>query len=115
MVKLSNGLYTIIVPSGAVATYERTGFRVVKDSDVESTIDNNEGVIDTADTDTEEKESEFITNLLEKPISKWTKEEVKRFANEKGININGTKSVNDAKDRIRDYINSKEKAEVEAD
>ncbi len=113
MVKLSNGLSTIVVPSGAVAMYERTGFRVVKDSDVESTIDNNESVIDTADA--EEKESEFITNLLEKPISKWTKEEVKRFANEKGININGTKSVNDAKDRIRDYINSKEKAEVEAD
>lgn len=113
MVKLSNGLSTIVVPSGAVAMYERTGFRVVKDSDVESTIDNSESVIDAADT--EDKESEFITNLLEKPISKWTKEEVKRFANEKGININGTKSVNDAKDRIRDYINSKEKAEVEAD
>lgn len=112
MVKLSNGLSTIVVPSGAVAMYERTGFRVVKDSDVES-MDNNEGVTDAVDT--EEKESEFITNLLEKPISKWTKEEVKRFANEKGININGTKSVNDAKDRIRDYINSKEKAEVEAD
>lgn len=113
MVKLSNGLSTIVVPSGAVAMYERTGFRVVKDSDVENTIDSDENVIDA--TDTEEKESEFITNLLEKPISKWTKEEVKRFANEKGININGTKSVNDAKDRIRDYINSKEKAEVEAD
>lgn len=110
MVKLSNGLSTIVVPSGAVAMYERTGFRVVKDSDVESA---NESVIDIVDA--EEKESEFITNLLEKPISKWTKEEVKRFANEKGININGTKSVNDAKDRIRDYINSKEKAEVEAD
>lgn len=110
MVKLSNGLSTIVVPSGAVAMYERTGFRVVKDSDVESA---NESVIDTAEA--EEKESEFITNLLEKPISKWSKEEVKRFANEKGININGTKSVNDAKDRIRDYINSKEKAEVEAD
>lgn len=110
MVKLSNGLSTIVVPSGAVAMYERTGFRVVKDSDVESA---NESVIYTAET--EEKESEFITNLLEKPISKWSKEEVKRFANEKGININGTKSVNDAKDRIRDYINSKEKAEVEAD
>lgn len=109
MVKLSNGLSTIVVPSGAVAMYERTGFRVVKDSDVESA---NESVIDTAEA--EEKESEFITNLLEKPISKWSKEEVKRFANEKGININGTKSVNDAKDRIRDYINSKEKAEVEA-
>lgn len=113
MVKLSNGLTTIVVPSGAVAMYERTGFRVVKDSDVENTIDSDENVIDAADA--EEKESEFITNLLEKPISKWTKEEVKRFANEKGININGTKSVNDAKDRIRDYINSKEKAEVEAD
>ena len=113
MVKLSNGLSTIVVPSGAVAMYERTGFRVVKDNNVESAIDNNESVIDTADA--EEKESEFITNLLEKPISKWSKEEVKRFANEKGININGTKSVNDAKDRIRDYINSKEKAEVEAD
>ena len=110
MVKLSNGLSTIVVPSGAVAMYERTGFRVVKDSDVESA---NESVIYTAEA--EEKESEFITNLLEKPISKWSKEEVKRFANEKGININGTKSVNDAKDRIRDYINSKEKAEVEAD
>lgn len=110
MVKLSNGLSTIVVPSGAVAMYERTGFRVVKDSDVESA---NESVIDIVDA--EEKESEFITNLLEKPISKWSKEEVKRFANEKGININGTKSVNDAKDRIRDYINSKEKAEVEAD
>ena len=68
MVKLSNGLSTIVVPSGAVAMYERTGFRVVKDSDVESA---NESVIDTAEA--EEKESEFITKLLEKPISKWSK------------------------------------------
>lgn len=107
MVKLSNGLHTIVVPSGAAATYERIGFRVVKDNVVESIIDNNEGAIDSADA--EDKESEFITNILEKPISRWTKEEVKMFASIKGINLSGAKTFNDAKDRVKSYLNEEDR------
>lgn len=107
MVKLTNGVDTIIVSSGAANVYKRMGFR--------SVVEHMPGdiIIDSADDNkTEEHISDdevYVNNLLEKPISRWTKEEVKKFAAIKGINLNGAKTFNDAKDRVKSYLNEEDR------
>lgn len=39
--------------------------------------------------------------MQEKPLSQWTKNEVKRFASIKGIDLKGTKNASEAKERIK--------------
>lgn len=46
----------------------------------------------------------FAAELMEKPISQWSKEEVKRFVDIKGIDTSGAKSVNEVKDLIKSMI-----------
>ena len=46
----------------------------------------------------------FVEEILEKPISQWNKEEVKRFAAIKEIDISGTKNANEAKEIIKSFI-----------
>ena len=46
----------------------------------------------------------FVEEILEKPISQWNKDEVKRFAAIKEIDISGTKNANEAKEIIKSFI-----------
>lgn len=46
-------------------------------------------------------EDHFVDELMEKPISQWSKDEVKRFVDIKGIDTAGAKSVNEVKDLIK--------------
>ena len=50
----------------------------------------------------------FIEAVSEKPISQWSKDEVKRFASIKGVDIAGTKNVNEAKEIIKGFLSSEE-------
>lgn len=43
----------------------------------------------------------FVEELLEKPISQWSKDEVKRFVDVKGIDTTGAKSVAEVKELIK--------------
>lgn len=106
MVKLTNGIDTIIVSSGAADVYMRNGFRPVNEHMHAETIIGNieeEPDVHVSDDDV------YVNNLLEKPISRWTKEEVKRFASIKGINLSGAKTFNDAKDRVKSYLNEEDR------
>lgn len=47
------------------------------------------------------EDERFVAELMEKPISQWTKDEVKRFVDIKGIDTTGVKSVNEVKDLIK--------------
>lgn len=47
------------------------------------------------------EDERFVAELMEKPISQWTKDEVKRFVDIKGIDTSGAKSVNEVKDLIK--------------
>lgn len=47
------------------------------------------------------EDERFVAELMEKPISQWTKDEVKRFVDTKGIDTTGAKSVNEVKDLIK--------------
>jgi hypothetical protein len=46
----------------------------------------------------------FVEEILEKPISQWNKEEIKRFAAINEIDISGTKNANEAKEIIKFFI-----------
>ena len=106
MVKITNGIKTFEVPSGAVSAYKTAGFKVVgktskkaepKEKEPQTTEQLEQG------TEGEEGENDF-SELLEKPLTKWSKDEVKEFAAANGIDISGTKNANEAKDLIKAFL-----------
>ena len=98
MVKITNGKNIFEVTRGAFdGIYSRQGYTVLDENKASDVIENSKV--------TEKSEDEkFIDELLEKPISQWNKEEVKRFAVLKEIDITGTKNVNEAKEIIKNFI-----------
>ena len=98
MVTITNGKNTLKVTSGAFnSIYKSCGYSLVgteakvsdgtEDVVVENPIDYN-----------------LFEELEAKPISQWTKAEVKEYAEAKGIDLSGTKNVNDGKERIKAYM-----------
>lgn len=102
MVKITNGINVIEVTNGAFETvYKGQGYRkVVEQQAVVSAPVKDEGQ-DAAKVDR-------ITELEEKPISQWSKAEVKEYAEAKGIDLSGTKNVNEGKDRIKAAMSGSE-------
>ena len=98
MVKITNGVNVFEVTRGAFdGIYSRQGYKLVNEK------------VETKDTkvnETPEKTEDeiFVEEILEKPISQWNKEEVKRFAAIKEIDISGTKNANEAKEIIKSFI-----------
>ena len=127
MVKISNGEVTQIVSRGAFDTqYKRLGFQIVEDNnvaevnkEVKKAADVNKSEPQVPDNDdfdayvADDNEDDF-EELLEKPISQWNKTEVKDFAVAKGIDIHGTKNVNEAKEIIKKYLDDEAKKAAEA-
>lgn len=94
MVKITNGTNVFEVSDGAYNNiYRHQGYLIYKDDEREFVSSGNES-IKTAD-------EIFVEELEEKPIAMWNKDEVKKYAAIKDIDIKGTKSVNDAKDVIK--------------
>ena len=96
MVKITNGVNVFEVTRGAFdGIYSRQGYVLL-----------NENKHDNEDVDVSEKteDEKFIDEIIEKPISQWSKEEVKRFAAIKEIDISGTKNANEAKEIIKSFI-----------
>lgn len=100
MVKITNGINTFEVTRGAFdGIYSRQGYKLVEDD--------KKVITEAADREQEKDESElFIEEILEKPISQWNKEEVKRFATLKGIDISGTKNAGEAKEIIKSFLDA---------
>lgn len=109
-VKMSNLLgKTISVPKGAVKAYQGLGFTVdgavvaeVAEEAHEESKDDVEAGSDTVDED-----NVFIQELEKKPLSQWNKDEVKRYATICDIDISGTKNAQEAKERIKAFIDAK--------
>lgn len=103
MVKITNGSDVFEVTEGAFeGIFIHQGFRKYDDVKTKSinVIDEVEiPVVDAADEFDEVEEEE-----IEKPVSQWTKAEVKEFAKANGIDISGTKNVNEAKEIIKQFI-----------
>ena len=101
MLKITNGVNVFEVTRGAFdGIYSRQGYRVIED---------NKGVADEQPKAPEKTDDEmFIESVIEKPISQWGKEEVKRFAAIKGIDISGTKNAGEAKEIIKTFLEESE-------
>lgn len=100
MVKITNGVNVYEVTTGAYETiYRHQGYQIVKEN----------GEVDFAsDSDGAEKRTAdeiFMEELTEKPIAQWNKDEVRRYAAIAGIDLTGTKNVNDAKEVIKAAMN----------
>lgn len=102
MVKITNGTNVFEVTRGAFdGIYSRQGYRIIGDKAVEEVNANN-------DVPDKTEDEIFIEEILEKPISQWNKDEVKRFAALREIDITGTKNANEAKAIIKDFLEAQE-------
>ena len=101
MVKITNGVNVYEVTKGAFdGIYSRQGYRKVEEQHAVDVTpeESNIPVRDEAEA--------FCAEILEKPIGQWNKDEVKKFAEIKGIDITGTKNANEAKERIKAFLDA---------
>lgn len=95
MVKITNGKNVFEVTRGAFdCIYSRQGYEVVKE----------EGVSQIPGALGKTEDEKFLEEIVEKPISQWNKEEVKRYAELNDIDLSGVKNANEAKERIKDFL-----------
>lgn len=104
MVKITNGVNVFEVTRGAFdGIYSRQGYTIMNEKAVKDVK------TPEASKAPEKTEDEiFVEEILEKPISQWNKEEVKRFAAIKEIDISGTKNANEAKEIIKSFLEAQE-------
>lgn len=101
MVTIKNGNNIHVVTEGAYKEiFSRLGYEIISDKE-EISI---ETPIDVDDNTMSEEDMEFILGVEEKPISQWSKTEVKKYAELKCIDITGTKNVNEAKAIIKEFL-----------
>ena len=102
MVKITNGVNVFEVTKGAFdGIYFRQGYKLV-DEKVEAKAPEAPAALEKSEDDI------FVEEILEKPISQWNKDEVKRFAGIKEIDITGTKNANEAKAIIKSFLEAQE-------
>lgn len=101
MVTIKNGNNIHVVTEGAYKEiFSRLGYEVISGKEEVSI----ETPIDMDDNTMSEEEINFILGVEEKPISQWSKTEVKKYAELKRIDITGTKNVNEAKAIIKEFL-----------
>lgn len=95
MVKITNGVNVFEVTKGAFdGIYSHQGYALLEEE------------TSTKEAPSEEMSADekFLLEIKEKPISQWSKSEVKRFAALNEVSLAGTQNVNEAKDIIKDFI-----------
>ena len=99
MVKITNGLNIFEVTRGAFdGIYSRQGYTIVQPA--------SEPEIHVEPEKTEDEK--FVDEIVEKPVSQWSKDEVKRFAALNNIDITGTKNAGEAKELIKQFLEENE-------
>lgn len=101
MVIVTNGINEFEVSRGAYESiFQKQGYSIVVDTETE-VVENNKDAAAAEPAKQVDKDAEA---LMEKPISQWTKNEVKSFIDKKRIDVSGITSFNEVKDRVRKYI-----------
>lgn len=104
MVKITNGKNIFEVTRGAFdGIYSRQGYTICD----ENAITNEQNDVNT-DVPEKTEDEKFIDEIIEKPISQWSKDEVKKFATLNGIDISGTKNAGEAKELIKVFLKENE-------
>lgn len=99
MVKITNGKETFSVPESSFEDiFKRQGYYELKEKVAEEVVE------EEYEEENTEVENVFVEELLEKPIGEWNKKEVKDFAKAKGISLAGTQNVEEAKERIKEFL-----------
>ena len=133
MVRITNGEITSRVPYSAyISMYKRLGFTIEGEEPVkpqkkveapkkEQPKEETEEVTDETDVTEEEEDEEdeeaaddeaFVEDILEKPLSQWTPDELKKFAEIKNIDTSKAKKVSEARSIIKKYLEEQEKAQA---
>lgn len=96
MVLITNGVNRFWVTKGAFSgVYSKQGY----------TIENDKKVIAAVQMPSPKSlDEKFLEEIEEKPLSQWSKDEVKKFAALKDIDLSGTKNINEAKALIKDFM-----------
>lgn len=99
MVKITNGIVTYEVTSGAFENiYKAQGYKVVEQG--KGAKKASEPAKEPVAPEKSEDE-QFLDEMAEKPLSQWSKTEVKRYAELKDIDITGTRNIGEAKEIIQ--------------
>lgn len=136
MVTITNGIKTFRVTAGAVKPYESMGFHIATTEELEEMNQARQEHFDDAGTPASEKEDSdqhteeesgdneeesedetgmskedatYIEELLEKPLSQWSNEEVKEFVRIKGIDTSGAQKVSQVRAIIKTYLEEQSK------
>nr|DAO87580.1 MAG TPA: hypothetical protein [Caudoviricetes sp.] len=128
MVTISNGVKSFKVPSGAVKAYEPAGYHVVgkgEEQSAETPVtgqhkpenedidfdgeDDVEGEGEGGENQESDADDNFVAELLEKSLSRWSTEETKKFVSIKGIDTTGAKKLGDVKNIIKKYLDDEAK------
>lgn len=100
MVKITNGKNIFEVTRGAFdGIYSRQGYTILDEQ-----VPGQQEIKEPEKTEDEV----FVDEIIEKPISQWNKDEVKKFAALKGIDISGTKNAGEAKELIKAFLEENE-------
>lgn len=112
MVKITNGINTYEVPRGAARVYEACGYHIVGDDvdDAALMIAEAEAYDDgISDEEVEDADNKFVEEVMEKPVSQWTSDEIKRFAVIKDINLAGVKNTKQARGAVIAFLKEEER------
>lgn len=109
MIKITNGVNTIQVTSGAFENvYKKMGYQVVKQPKA-AKADAKETAIEIKIAEDEA----FAKEFEETPANNWNKKALKQYAEIKGIDLVGTKNFNEARTIVKEFIDGSQKEEVD--
>lgn len=102
MVKITNGVNVFEVTRGAFdGIYSRQGYTIIEDNKAAKAAEEHKAPEKTED-------ELFVEAIVEKPVSQWNKDEVKRFAAINNISLAGTKNADEAKEIIKGFLEDHE-------
>lgn len=111
MMKITNGVDIVEVTNGAYKDMFKSQGYYPYEEEKSSTQDNLESQDDTDESEDnvtkDEEEDETDSEIEEKPIGQWSKDEVKKYAKDNDIDISNTKSSKEAKEIIKNFMAEK--------
>ena len=99
MLQITNGKDVVSVTRGAFEEiFEPQGYTIMKAQKGKTKPETG------GDSGGDGASDDQLKAIVEKPLSQWTKNEIKTFADAKGIDLSGTKNIQEAKDIIKDFM-----------
>lgn len=117
MVKITNFVSTFEVTQGAYDDiFKKQGFELVEETsrkkkkaikkpakEAVEEVEEDEWE-EATEKDYKSEEEAYIDELLKKPISQWSKAEIKTYASVKGLDISKTQNIGEARNVIKQSI-----------